>query len=115
MPQLTINFDAGLADYYETCREYVAARIHQIGRQQKAIAADMDLSPSHLSRKLAQSPSDTMRFNLDDLERYMSKTGDTKPIHYLIEKYMVDTPNEIEQLEKRLAELKAMQNGEGDT
>ena len=105
MPQLTINFDAGLATCYETCREYVAARIHQIGRQQKSIAADMDLSPSHLSRKLAQSPNDSMRFTLDDFERYMAKTGDTKPIEYLIEKYLSGY-NEIEALERRLAELK---------
>jgi hypothetical protein len=105
MAQLSINFDAGISECYHTCREYVAARVHQIGRQQKAIAADLDLSPSHLSRKLAQSPTDTMRFTLDDLERYIETTGDTKPIEYLIEKYLAGQSSEIERLRARLAEL----------
>lgn len=105
MAQLSINFDAGIAECYATCREYVAARVHQLGKLQKAIAADMDLSPSYLARKLAQSPGDTMRFTLDDLERYIQTTGDTKPIEYLIEKYLASGPSEIERLRARLAEL----------
>lgn len=106
MAQLSINFDAGIAESYATCREYVAARVHQIGRFQKVIAADLDLSPSHLSRKLAQSPGDTMRFTLDDFEKYVETTGDTKPIEYLIEKYLAGS-SEIERLRARLAELEA--------
>lgn len=106
MPQLTINFDAGLADSYKTAREFVAARVHQIGKLQKVIAADLDLSPSHLSRKLAQSPDDRMRFTLDDFERYIETQGDVQPIYYLIEKYLT-RDEQIAQLEKQLAELKA--------
>lgn len=105
MSQLSINFEAGLAECYETCREYVGARVHQIGRQQKAIAADLDLSPSHLTRKLAQSPGDTMRFTLDDFENYLDKTGDTKPLEYLIEKYLAGARGELERLRARLEEL----------
>lgn len=88
MEQITINYEAGLADAYETCREYCQALCHQQGRPQKAIAADMDLSPSHLSRKLAQSPDDSMKFTLDDLERFMRVNNDTRPLVYLIEKFM---------------------------
>lgn len=87
LQQLTINFDASLTDAYETCRELIQARVHQIGRQQKAIAADMDLSPSQLTRKLAQSPADSARFTLDDLERYFQTNDDRKPLHYLNAKY----------------------------
>lgn len=104
--QLTLNFEAGLVDSYATCREYVAARIHQQGRPQKSIAADMDLSPSQLSRKAAQNPDDTMRFTLDDLERFIQVTGDTQPVLYLVEKYLSDRTSEIAALERRLAELR---------
>lgn len=103
--QLTLNFDAGLVESYSTVREYVAARVHQQGRPQKAIAADMDLSPSDLTRKLAQNENDTRRFTCDDLERYIETTGDTKPVFYLVEKYLSDSETEIEKLRKRLAEL----------
>lgn len=89
--QLNLTFDAGLAQAYGTCREFVAARLHQLGRPQKAIAADMDYSPSDLSRKLAQSPDDSRRFTLDDLEKYVQVTGDKKPILYLVEKYLAET------------------------
>lgn len=103
--QLTLNFERGLAECYSTCREYVGARIHQQGRPQKAIAADMDYSPSDLSRKLAQNPDDSRRFTLDDLEKYMQVTGDTKPVLYLVEKYLAaENPAD---LERRIAELQA--------
>lgn len=104
--QLTLNFDAGLVDGYSSCREFVAYRVHHQHRQQKAIAADMDYSPSDLSRKLAQSPDDSRRFTLDDLEKFIEVTGDNSPVLYLVEKYLSKTEGEIEQLERRLAELK---------
>lgn len=105
--QLTLNFDGGLVDSYSSCREFIAARIHQQGRPQKSIAADMDLSPSQLSRKAAQNPDDTMRFTLDDMERFIQVTGDRQPVIYLVEKYLSDRVGEIEMLERRLAELRA--------
>ena len=110
--QLTLNFDAGLVTAYASCREYVAARIHQQARPQKAIAADMDLSPSQLSRKCAQSPDDSARLTLDDLERYIAVTGDAKPVLYLVEKYLAqgdpaEIRRQIQALEDRLRERHA--------
>jgi hypothetical protein len=103
--QLTLNFEAGLIESYGTCREYVAARVHQVGRPQKAIAADMDYSPSDLSRKLAQNPDDSRRFTLDDLEKYIDVTGDKAPVLYLAEKYL-SKPDEAE-LKRQIAALEA--------
>lgn len=103
--QLTLNFDAGLTDSYATCREYVASRVHQQGRPQKVIAADMDYSPSDLSRKLAQNPDDSRRFTLDDLEKFMETTKDASPVLYLVEKYLADDQDEIEALKAKLAKL----------
>ncbi|WP_405120717.1 hypothetical protein [Pseudomonas leptonychotis] len=105
--QLTLNLDAGLAESYGTCREYVASRVHHQGRPQKAIAADMDYSPSDLSRKLSQNPDDSRRFTLDDLEKFIEVTGDKSPVMYLAEKYLMEHGTEIEILERRLAAMKA--------
>ena len=110
MEQISINYEAGPAEAYGSCREYCQALVHQQGRPQKAIAADMDLSPSHLSRKLAQSPDDSMRFTLDDFERFISVNDDVRPLLYLVEKYIA-TPDakalkeQIEKLQQRLAAL----------
>lgn len=109
--QLTLNFEAGLSECYGSCREYAQALIHQQGRPVKVIAADMDLSPSQLSRKLAQSPGDSARFTLDDLELFMQVTGDTSPIKYLIDKYLANaTSKKIEDMERELALLKQKQS-----
>lgn len=105
--QLTLNFEAGLAESYGSCREYVAARVHQQGKPQKAIAADMDYSPSDLARKLAQNPDDPRCFKLDDLERFIEATGDTSPVLYLVEKYFADNSDRIEQMERELEMLRA--------
>jgi hypothetical protein len=83
--QLTLNFEKGLADAWSSCREYVAYRVHHQGKPQKVVAADMDYSPSDLSRKLAQNPDDT------------------RPVLYLVEKYLARSSREA--LEKQIAEL----------
>ena len=105
--QLTLNYDAGLADLYSSCRECIQSRIYQVGRPQKAIAADMDYSPSTLSRKLTQSPHDSQKFTLDDFELYMSVTKDIQGIFYLVDKYICKDQDEyIRRLEEELARAK---------
>ena len=66
----------------------MAYRIQVQAKPAKTIAADMDLSPSTLSRKLNPSEHDTQRFNIDDLENYIKVTGDTSAIEYLAAKYL---------------------------
>lgn len=86
--QLTLQFEPGLADRHATLREFLAYRVQVQGKPAKAIAADMDMSPSTLSRKLAPGEADTQRFNCDDLETYIASQGDTSPIEYLVAKYL---------------------------
>jgi hypothetical protein len=103
--QITINYDAGQVDSYATAREFVAHRAHCQGRPLKAIAADMDLSPSDLSRKFAQAPGDSRRFTLDDFERYIETNEDVEPVLYLVEKYLTGS-DRIAALEAEIARLK---------
>jgi hypothetical protein len=104
MQQITINYDAGLSDTFKTCREYIQHLVHNQGVPQKAIAADMDYSPSDLSRKLSQSPDDSRRFTLDDLEKFIEVTGDVNPVLYLVEKF-VSKKDERDQLLRQIEEL----------
>lgn len=107
--QLSIDFNPDITKAYQSCREYVGARVHKQGTAQKVIAADMDYSPSDLTRKLAQSPNDSRRFTLDDLEKFIEVTGDLEPIKYLVAKHMVKAElSEIEQLRAELAQLKGV-------
>lgn len=88
--QLTLEFQASIVERHSTCLACVRQAAHTHRNPLKTIAADMDLSESELSRKLAQNEGDTRRFTLDDLERFVQATGDTTPIMYLVAKYLAD-------------------------
>ena len=86
--QLTLDFEAGLVDRYPTAMDCLRAAVYGGARPLKSIAADMDMATSTLSRKLSQDPDDPRRFSVEDLERYVSATGDTAIVEYLAVKYL---------------------------
>lgn len=86
--QLTLSLEPTIVERHATLREYLAYRVQVQPRPAKAIAADMDMSPSLLSRKLSPGDADTQRFNVDDLEAFIRSTGDTSAIEYLAAKYL---------------------------
>ena len=104
--RITIEFTEGLSTAYPTMREFIPDWLAQTGKPMKAIAADMDYSPSQFSRKIHQFDGDTARLTVDDLERLMIVVEDYAPIAYLAEKYY-GQQSKIEQLEAELAALKA--------
>jgi hypothetical protein len=88
--QLTLDFQPGLTERHESALECVKACVYSNVKPLKTLAADMDMSQSDLSRKLANNPDDPRRFSLTDLETYIRVTGDTTPILYLAQKFCVD-------------------------
>lgn len=87
--QMTLDFQPGLAERHASALECVKACVYSSAKPLKTIAADMDMSASDLSRKLANNPEDPRRFSLTDLETYIQASGDTTPILYLAQKYCV--------------------------
>lgn len=86
---MTFNFEPSLPERFPSLRAYIAHRAPLLNKSQKVVAADMDMSPSTLSRKLNPSEGDTQRFNVDDLEAYIASTGEAAAvIEYLAAKYM---------------------------
>lgn len=105
--QVTLTIDEKLPSAFGTCREFILHQAAAASLPMKALAADMDLSPSQLSRKLSQSPNDSMRFTLDDFENYLRITKDTKPLIYLAAKYLMGEQSErVRQLEEEIARIK---------
>lgn len=86
--QLTLSFEPGLIERHPRAMDVVRAVAYGHRNPLKTIAADMDMSQSTLSRKLAQDPDDPRRFSLDDLEAFVVATGDTTVIEYLAAKYL---------------------------
>jgi hypothetical protein len=88
--QHTLNFDPGLSERWKSLKACVRERVYGNRKPLKAIAAEMDLSESDLSRKLSENPDDPRKLSCDDFEAYIKATGDTTPILYLVEKYAVN-------------------------
>lgn len=109
-PQLTLDFEPSLPEQFSSLRAYVAFRVQEQRLNAMKLAAQMDLSPSVLSRKLHQPAGDSQRFNCDDLEAYITATGDVNSvIEYLAAKYM-DNPTAkkarlVSRVETLLSEL----------
>ena len=91
--QLTLSFEPALPDRFPTLRAFVAHRSQVTVKSQKSQAADMDMAPSTLTRKLNPAEGDTQRLNCDDLEAWIASTGEAPAvIEYLAAKYM-DSPD----------------------
>lgn len=76
--QLNIDFNPTKLGQYASLREYLSEEVipnicAQRGILKKAIAADMDYSPSHFSQKLAGAGDS--RFTSDDVEKFCSLYG----------------------------------------
>jgi hypothetical protein len=110
--QLTLDFAPGMTERFTSLLDCVRQGAYTHRNPLKTIAADMDMSQSDLSRKLAANPDDPRRFSVDDLEAYLSGTGDMSPIYYLVEKYLTDSEaaqrRAMSELVKQLPEILAL-------
>lgn len=89
MSQFTLNFEPALPERFDTLRAYIAHRSAVVAKPMKVVAADMDVAPSTLSRKLNPTEGDTQRLNVDDLEAWIASTGDAAAVvEYLAAKYL---------------------------
>lgn len=90
MQQLSLMFEQGLSQHSRSLREHMATRVYARGLVD--VAGKLDMAPSKLTEKLAGSDSGgkTRGMTIDELERYIEKTGDVSPVYYLIDKYLRD-------------------------
>lgn len=103
--QLTLSFEPGISERHMSLRDCIAAGIYQRGLGNVAI--DLNKAPGNLSVELSEDPS--RNFSVDNLERYVEKTGDTAPIYYLIDKFLNDKGHKqnaaLAQLAPMLAQI----------
>lgn len=88
--QMTLDFQPGLSERFTGVLDCIRQGAYTHRNPLKTIAADMDMSQSELSRKLSGNPDDPRRLSVEDLEKYLTATGDMTPIYYLVEKYLSD-------------------------
>jgi hypothetical protein len=90
MRQLSLTFEPGIGSRNRTLREHLAAVIYHRGLVR--VAGEIDTSPSKLSEKLSGASSDgkVRAMSVDELERYIERSGDVSPVYYLVDKYLHD-------------------------
>ena len=117
MRQVEINFEAGLTDQFPEFRDVVKASVYSCGRALKAVAADLDMTSSELSRKLADNPNDPVHFPLHLLPALIRATGDKRPVYWLVEAFLEDEETKrsraVAQLSDMLPQLQALLKASG--
>lgn len=103
--QLTLDFEPGLTEKHGHCLDVIREGAYTNRNPLKTIAADMDMSQSELSRKLAGHPEDPRHFTLLDLEKYVNATGDVQPIYWLVEKFLTDESLKQQRAMSRIAAM----------
>ncbi|MDR0771472.1 MAG: hypothetical protein LBE75_09840 [Burkholderiales bacterium] len=86
--QLTLDFTPGLTLRHRSLRECVSASVYGCHRGLSSVAADLDMSPSELTKRLNPDGSEPRPLRVDDLEAILTATGDFTPIFWLAEKYL---------------------------
>lgn len=88
--QLTLSLEPGLAQRHLTLRDCVLQQVYARGHGR--VANLIDVAPSKLTEKLAGSDSGgkPRGMTLDELERYLERTGDPTPVLYLVDKFLRD-------------------------
>lgn len=105
MQQIELNYEGGLNEQFPDFNDCVRASVYSCGRPLKAIAADLDMSVSELSRKLANNPNDPVHFQLKRLPDLLQATDDLRPLYWLFEKFCQDDTQRRKQAVEALIEM----------
>lgn len=105
MRQVELNFEPGLTHQFVEFRDVVKASVYSCGRQLKSVAADLDMTSSELSRKLADNPNDPVNFPLHMLPALVRATGDKRPIYWLVETFLEDEDVKRQRALAQLSDL----------
>lgn len=100
--QLSIDYDPALAARHRSLKECIATCVYGQRGGLTSVAAQLDMSPSHLSEILAGGGERNRKLDVDVLEAYMSSYDDITPILYLVSKFMPDHGEEQAHAHDRL-------------
>lgn len=88
--QLTLELQPDLLKRYTTLRQCVWHTVMNYPRGPKALAADLDLSESELTRRLNPSENDSRSCDVNLMDQIMVLTGDLTPLQWQMAKHLRD-------------------------
>jgi hypothetical protein len=103
--QMTLNFQPGLTAQYRSLREVSAAAVYGSRKGVAGVAADLDLSPTDLTKRLNLDSAEPRPLRAEDVEGIVSSTGDLRPIYWMVEKFCRDADAQQRQAVAQIAAL----------
>ncbi len=104
--QLEFDYEPGLTDTYPQFIDMIAACIYGCRGGLTAVANELDISVSHLSRILSRrDPDDKRHFDVNWLPMVIKVTDDRRPISWLIERFMQNPDSTRKQMVDRVASV----------
>lgn len=103
--QTSFDFTPGLTVQHPRLRDIVAAVVYSSRAGLKGVAADLDVSPSELSRMLNRDQDDPRKLDVEDFVAILASTGDTRPVQWLVEKFLHSPEQQRAAAATQLAQL----------
>lgn len=94
---MKIQLDLDFTPKKEEFMECVRRTVYGSGRSLKYIAAEIDMTPTELSRKLADNPNDPVHFPLDKLPDIIRAAKGADIIYWLVNEFLRDKEKEKER------------------
>lgn len=103
--QTAFDFTPGLTVQFAHLRDVVAASVYGCRSGLKGVAADLDVSPSELSRMLNRDQDDPRKLDVEDFVGVIRSTGDTRPVQWLIETFLHNPEQQRAMAAAQLAQV----------
>lgn len=103
--QLNLTFEPGLTAQFPSFEDVIVAVVYGSRKGLNGVAADLDYSPSELSRRLNRNPDDPRNLKAGDVPRIIDSTGDMRPVYWLIERFLQDPSAKRQQALDQMAQM----------
>ncbi|GLS13623.1 hypothetical protein [Hydrogenophaga electricum] len=103
---VSLVIEPGLSRRHTSLRDVVSTGVYQHGLSR--VAAEVGVPAGNLSRQL--EGSGLRRLSVDTLEAYIAEFDDLRPIHYLVERYVLASAHRADDAHKAavLAQVQAL-------
>ena len=107
MNQLPFDFQPGITVRFPRWEDTFVSAVYSCRKGLNGVAADLDMSPSELSKRLSHhsDPNEPRPLRSQDITGIMKSTGDMTPIYWLVENFLSDPKAKQEQAMTQLAAL----------
>lgn len=103
--QLAFDFTPGLTAQFPKLRDVLCASVYNSRGGLKAVASDLDVSPSELSRMLNRDQDDPRKLDVDVAVAIVDSTGDMRAVYWMIERFLRDPAQVRAQAAAEIARL----------